>query len=514
MRTTEADGNISLGVRLHLQSDIFVECDVLCKYKGTIMSQKKRVILINPLSVKIKMLGSSLRLPYGPLYLSESLYRHDYDPCIVYTTNDEAIKEVKQLVTDDTLCIGISTMSGTQLSNAIYIARILKEMYPHLPLVWGGVHVTALPEQTLKSELVDLLVWGEGENVFPVVLKAIENNDLSSLAGLPGVGIKLNGQVVIGPNSGYTSLQDRVFELPYHFLDMSRHCRKLITGQEREFKIWTSRGCPFRCRFCSNSSKLWPNTRMRYHSVEHIVHDVSVLHRTYGADCITFADEGFLQNEKRFIGILEAIRNEGMFLKYRFSARIDLLLRLKPETWDMMKEYGVIAIGCAPESGSQRILDYMGKGITLEQIYKLDDILTKYKFFKTFNILICTPSETIEDLKATLLLLCNLADTSKYCPYPIGELNKYIPLPGTELFDDAIMKGFKPPKKLEEWGYFDYTDVRKTKHIVRPWMSDEDYEFIEKAATLMERLNHEFTGEDANISKINQLILAIKKLIG
>jgi len=477
------------------------------------MLPKKRVILINPLSMKTKMLGSTLGIPYGPLYLSESLYRRGYDPHIVYTTNDETIERVKQLLTNDTLCIGMSTMSGTQLFNAISIAKLLRKNYPHLPLIWGGVHVTALPEQTLKSELVDVIVWGEGEDVFPKVLGAIENNDLGSLAGQPGIGVKIDGQCVVGPNSGFTVLQDRVFEIPYHLLDMKRHSRKLIIGPEKEFQIWTSRGCPYRCRFCSNSSKLWPNTKMRNHSIEHIVRDVSVLHRNYGADCITFADEGFLQQENRFIEILEAIRKEGIYIKYRFAARINLLLKLKPETWEMMKEYGVIAIGTAPESGSQRILDYMRKGITLEQIYELDAILTKYKFFKSFNVLVCTPSETREDLKATLRLICNLADTSKYCPYPIGTLHKYIPLPGTELFDDAVTKGFKPPEKLEDWGYFDFEDIRETKNVVRPWLSEKDFDFMEKATVLIETLNHEFIGNGSNVSTIKQHLLSIKKLI-
>lgn len=477
------------------------------------MPQNKQVILINPLPEKTETFGSKLDLPLGPLYLSESLYSRGYEPHIVYTTSDEAIEKIKQLVVNDTLCIGISTMSGTQLLNAISIAGILKEMYAHLPLVWGGVHVTALPYQTLKSELVDIIVWGEGEDVFPKVLKAIENNELSSLIGQPGVGVKNNGQYVVGPMSGHTVLQDRVFELPYHLLDMSHHSRKLLIGVERAFPIWTSRGCPYRCRFCSNSSQLWPNTKMRYHSIEHVVRDVSVLHHKYGADCITFADEGFLLNEKRFIQILEAIRNEGIFIKYRFTARVDILLRLKPETWEMLKEYGVIAVATAPESGSQRILDYMGKGITLEQIYRVDTLLSKYKFFKTFNFLVYTPSETIEDLKSTLLLLCNLAETSKYCPLPIGTLHKYIPLPGTELFDDAIIKGFKPPEKLEDWGYFDFEDVRETRNIVRPWLLDANFGFVEKVTVLIEALNNEFIGEGANISKINRLLQDIRKLI-
>jgi radical SAM superfamily enzyme YgiQ (UPF0313 family) len=190
--------------------------------------------------------------------------------------------------------------------------------------------------------------------------------------------------------------------------------------------------------------------------------DSNILHHKYGADCITLSDEGFLQDEQRFIQILEAIRSEGVFVNYRFTARVDLLLRLKADTWEIMKEYGVIAVGTALESGSQRILDYMRKGITLEQIYEVDAILTKHRFFKTFNFLVYTPSETIDDLKATLRLICNLVGTSKYCVCPIGTLHKFIPLPGTELFEDAVAKGFKPPETLEDWGILDFEGRNRT----------------------------------------------------
>lgn len=476
------------------------------------MSCKPEVILINPLPMPSRMLGATLGMPYGPLYLSEAIARQGYTPQIVYTTNDEAVATVGRLVTPRTLCLGISTMSGTQLSNALAIAAALRPRHPHLPLVWGGVHVTALPEQTLQSELVDLLVWGEGEEVLPAVLQALEDGDPGILAGRLGVGVKIDRHGIVGQNSGHTALEGRVFNLPYHLLDMRRHCRKLLIGPEREFQVWTSRGCPFRCHFCSNSSRLWPNTAMRLHSIEHVVRDVAVLHREYGADCITFGDEGFLLNEGRFVEMLEAIRREGIFVKYRFAARIDLLLRLKPETWELMKEYGVIAIGAAPESGSQRILDYMNKGITLEQIYQVDALLTKHRFFKSVNILIGTPSETVDDLKATLRLLCDLAETSRYCPYPLGTLHKYIPLPGTKLFDDAIEKGFRPPERLEDWGGFDFEDVRNTRATVRPWLLDRDYDFVERATEQVEALNAAFTGANADQAKITQLIANIRAM--
>ena len=263
------------------------------------MAQKKRVIFINPLPMDSIMHGSTLGIPYGPLYLSETLCKRGYEPFIVYTTNDQVVKKVKQLVTADTLCVGISTMSGTQLFNAVSIAKSLKKLYPDLLLIWEGVHITALPEQTLKSDLVDIVIWGKSENTPPVVLEAIEQKNVHSLTGMVGIGVKECQQCITGGNSGYTQLKDRVFELPHHLPDMPRHSRKLIISPVRECPIRTSRGCPYRCGFCSNSSKIWPNTIVRNHSIEHIVRDVSTLHHSYGADCITFADEGFLQTEKK-----------------------------------------------------------------------------------------------------------------------------------------------------------------------------------------------------------------------
>lgn len=105
---------------------------------NNICVSRKQVIIINPIPMKEKMLGTTLNLSYGPLYLSESLIRHGYTPHIIYTDNNETIKKVGALVSGQTLCFGISTMSGTQLSNAIDIATILKAKYPRIPLIWGG----------------------------------------------------------------------------------------------------------------------------------------------------------------------------------------------------------------------------------------------------------------------------------------------------------------------------------------------------------------------------------------
>ncbi|MBD3165274.1 radical SAM protein, partial [bacterium] len=308
--------------------------------------QRDHVILVKPSPMdNFNASKGGTFVPLGPLYLAESLQRHGYRVTILDEGNDETLRRVDELVGDDTLCIGISTMSGTQLQNAILLTRELRDRYSDIPVIWGGVHVTALPRETLESGIVDLLVWGEGEESFPRLLELLQQDNRKAFHQVNGIGfVDDDGEIVITPSSGYTSLK-RSFQLPYELVDMKRYSRNLIVGAEKEMPIWTSRGCPFNCRFCSNNSTSWLNTRVRYHTTEHIVEDVKRLVDRYGADMITFADEGFLFSVDRFLNLLEAIREAGVKVKYRFSTRVDLITRIKPEQWDRLLEYGLVAVG-------------------------------------------------------------------------------------------------------------------------------------------------------------------------
>lgn len=475
------------------------------------MTGKRHAIIIRPTAAKHPHKAGKI-LPFGLLYLAESLERKGYAVSLIDTTNEEALKSVDKAISNDTIAIGISTMSGFQLGNAIAISRRLKLKYPGMPLVWGGIHPTLLQRQTLENEFVDYIVWGEGEEVFHRLLGTIKNKDFKALKDISGIGFKQNGKIYLTRNSGYTSL-DRKFGLPYHLLDMDQYARSLKIGYKREYLIWASRGCPWRCKFCSNSNSIWPNTKVRYHTIDHVVSDVKVLVNKYGADIITIGGENFLLSEKRLIEILEAIRKEGIFINYRFTTRIDLILKVKDETWELMKEYGLVSVGIGAESGSQRMLDYMGKGISVEQIYKVNELLTRHKFYKVYNFLYCTPRETVEDVKMTLKCISDIARTSLYCPHPFNVMCEYIPLPGTEMHEDSIRHGFASPERIEDWTLFDFEDLANGKKIVRPWMSEEYCKFYLNAKKVITKLNFQFTGPDADKSAIESTLNEVGVLI-
>jgi len=257
---------------------------------------------------------------------------------------------------------------------------------------------------------------------------------------------------------------------------------------------------------------LWPNTKVRYHPVDHIINDIKVLVNSYKADCITFVDELFIIDESRLIEICHALKKNGFDnLKFRASGRVDILSRLSESTWKLLNNSGFVGFAIGLESGSQRMLDSIGKDITLEQIYKVDKILTDYHFYKTYNFMSCFPGESINDVKDTLRLIANIARTSKYCPYPFGLMNKFLPLPNTELFSIAKNNGFIPPKGIKGWTLLDYQNCREK--VVRPWVTKRHLHFVNKSNDLIRELNNIFTGENADHLEIECTIRKIETLI-
>jgi radical SAM superfamily enzyme YgiQ (UPF0313 family) len=456
------------------------------------------------------MKGKALTLPFGALYLAERLIGDGFHVTIIDSDIKDATHAIDKSISSDTICVGISSMSGTQLGNAITIAKHIKSQYSDIPVVWGGVHATSLQEQTLEHDVVDYIVWGEGEESFAALVNIINNGDYEMLHGVPGIGFKRNGDICINKNAGYTDLQ-RTFLLPYHLLDMEKYARKLLSGSNREYHVMTSRGCPFACKFCNNSSATWKNTKIRFHTLDHIVNDIKILVNEYNADAVTFVDENLLINDSRLIGIIEALQKEGINIKYRISARVDSILRLKRETWKLLKDYGLVFVGIGVESGSQKILDDMGKRITLEQIYQAAEIMTINRFNVHYNFIVCSPGENIEDTKMTLKMIVDLVRSALYCPYPVGQFMKFLPLPGTEMYLSAVKYGLVPPKTLDDWVSLDFSNSNQAIDKIRPWMSGKYKEYVIKADQLVNRLI-EATGT-INNRATNQILNEIQSFI-
>ena len=458
----------------------------------------------------------ALDLPIGGLYLCHSLLENNFDVNLINEFGLDQIKTLIQKFTNkNTIAFGLSVVSGRVIDEAIELSQQLKALHPDKAIIWGGPHPSALPEQTLESDLVDYVVVGEGETSLPILLSSLSNG--GDFTDIPGLGYKINGQIKVNPPSEFHKLEG-ISNLPYHLLDMDQYFRKLNIGGDRWLGGMYSRGCPFHCTFCINSNERWPNSILRFHSIDHMIKDIRTLVDRYGADGITLLDDHFFINEKRVVDICKRLEKEKIHIFFRAAGRVDSLCKLHEDTYRLLTDCGFLSIGAGVESGSPRILNEMlEKKITLDQIYIVDELLSKHKINKHWNFITALPGETKEDVKLTLKLIVRLAKTAYDSPFPLSSYKKYIPLPGTKLFFKSIKEyGLKTPERLEDWSKFSMKFELSDEDYdsnVRPWLDQDLLEYTNMGIKLVKELDSMYTGKDADINKINSKIAELQDFI-
>ena len=191
---------------------------------------------------------------------------------------------------------------------------------------------------------------------------------------------------------------------------------------------------------------------------------------------------------------------------------MDLLLRLKDETLKLMRDTGFVSVCYGIESGSQRVLDYMSKDITLKQVHENHERMTKFGFFKSFNFMNGLPTETIDEMKMTLRLCAQLQRSSKTSPYPCPSVSTFIPYPDTGLYYEAKKRGFKEPQNLQGWTDLDNEDIMGTRKTIRPWLSEEEAKFAVSADKKVAEISQFFIGKDADHKKIDRALDSLERI--
>jgi len=440
--------------------------------------------------------------PIGGLFLAHSLIKNNFSLEIVNDASyNKIISFAKNNIAGSTIAIGISVVSVMAIKDALNLTKDLKNQYPNIPIIWGGQHIMAQPEEVLKYQHVDYVVIGEGEETLPLLLKALRKN--LDITNINGIGFKSNGKCIFTSRQKYTSLKG-VFELPYDLLDIDSYYRKMNLGGEKWLSAMYSRGCPFKCSFCINSTIGGINSKIRYHEIEHIIHDIKMLVNKYNADSITILDDHFFLIEDRVIDFCKQILKNNISINFRATGRVDSLCSLDDSTYKLLYETGFLCIGAGVESGSTKILKLLNKNISLEQIYKVDNKLEEYNIFKHWNFMTALPGEKVQDIYDTVKLIINLAKTSLDSPYPFNSYKKYIPLPKTSLYEWAIKEyNFKPPESIEEWSVYSrkFLNEKKCDLTLRPWMNKELADITDQMQKIVFELNQLFIGKEADNDK-------------
>lgn len=320
--------------------------------------------------------------------------------------------------------IGMQTYC-TNLSKCYKIAKIAKNFDKNIKIILGGAHATLSPEDSIQNENIDFIIYGEGEIVFTNLLNALIKK--KSFENINGLVWKDKGKVI---KNGPQELIQNLNKLPFparHLFSIERYHASANLRGKRTLNIITSRGCPFRCAYCSGH-RTFGETH-RYNSAEKVIEEINLLISKYKVDSIQFYDEIFTANRKRVMELCGALIEDNKKRKKKIEwscfTRVNLV---DEELLEKMKEAGCYLIYYGFESGVQRLLDLIKKDITLEQQKRAVELTHKAGIEVWGSFMLALPTETIEDSWKTINWAIKLNIDSIL--FPITR-----PFPGTELYD-------------------------------------------------------------------------------
>lgn len=404
------------------------------------------VFLIRPMTPKTSQGGLvSVQYPVNLGYLASYLKKNCIE-CIVRDFEVERFSEhefLESIRKKSPQLIGFSCMTP-HIKNGARLAKMIKDNFPDILTVVGGVHGSAIPEQTLSEfPQFDVVVCGEGEQTLVDLYRGCLNNRLNQVAGIAyrienGTDIRINA-----PRPMLKNLDD--FPFPDRdMIDIEKYNRSHVSrGFSRKTRniaeIMCSRGCPYDCIFCA--SKVVHSRTVRFRSPENIIAEMEYLMDRYNIEHFSFLDDTFTLRKSVLKPVCEYMGIKGVsFDSYSRVNDID------EEKMDIMVSNGCKKISFGVESGSPKILKLLKKGITVEQAARAFCIARKaglHTIEATFMIG-CHPDETLQDIEMTKNLIHKLRPD-------IMALNITIPYPGTEF--NRILKE-RGILKSEDWDEF------------------------------------------------------------
>ncbi len=269
----------------------------------------------------------------------------------------------------------------------------------------------------------DHVLLGEAEMTLLELINALENKT-ADLFGIEGLAFKHNNAVVKTPRRNVMKDLDALPFPAWDIIDMDPY-RKMWMKHAGYFSMnmGTTRGCPFKCNWCAKP--IYGN-RYNSRSPQNVVEELKMLKAKFHFDHIWFCDDIFGLKPGWIHEFANLVEAAGLKFKFKMQGRVDLMLQ-ENNIVDLARA-GCDNVWMGAESGSQKILDAMDKGTTIEQIYNATALLKRHDIHPSFFIQFGYPGETREDIEKTIKMINELL------PHEIGISVSY-PLPGTVFFE-------------------------------------------------------------------------------
>jgi radical SAM superfamily enzyme YgiQ (UPF0313 family) len=365
-----------------------------------------RILLINS---PIRINAEPNCLPTG-LAIIASVLRgngHDvdiYDVNALRHSRDEVAAVLKTKKWDLAGVSGLITTFGFQE----WVIRELKANRPEAPVISGGGFATSVPDIVLNHTMADIAVVGEGEETLPELCTVLSLK--GDPEGVRGIAFRRNGKIVnTPPRPNVENLDDLPFPA-WDLLPMEIYIKNPVWGNaannssgfkegvdtSRSLNIITSRGCPYSCTYCYH---LFGRSSYRYRSAPSILEEMDILIERYGVTFIGFNDDNTMASESRLLELCELIREKRWNLTWGCHGRVT---NAKPHILRAMADAGCVWIGYGIESGSQDILNAMGKRATVEQAREAILNTRSAGIFPNTTFIFGYPGESLDTINETV----------------------------------------------------------------------------------------------------------------
>lgn len=376
----------------------------------------------------MKRVGSSSP-PINILFLGTILKRagHEVRLTLEKCTIQEVAKEISSF---DPHIVGVTFMT----IGSVYLpdfAAMVTRTAPNAILITGGYHSSLFPEQALAVGGVTAIFIGEGErNILDFVTLCESGTPTpEGLAEIPGICFHdASGQAICtGPAQFVSDLDELPFPdfelIPSYFKEFHGSINRHYLGNPQALFL-TSRGCPFSCRFCGRKIL---GQRVRSNSSEYVLELIAHCKATYSIRSIIYADEFFTLNKKKTLAFCEELqRRELSKILWSCSGRVD---NIDYEVACALRQAGCRQIAYGSESGSQAILDILGKKVTVEQNARAVLEATRAGLQTYGSFMLGSPGETVDTLEETRRFILDN-------PFSFIGLLFFTPYPGSYFFEE------------------------------------------------------------------------------
>lgn len=336
----------------------------------------------------------------GLMYIGAMLKGAGHEPKIHDCCCDHSdLHILRQIMTDwKPDFIGISIII-TELEHTKKIMALIRENLPNVPVTFGGPWPSANPQEAIKTFGADFVILGEGEQVFPELIDAINNGRPTE--SIPGTASMFDGHVNVNPGQQLT--EDELNALPFPnwgLLDHGLYTKmpsEASVGCRPYMRILTSRGCPFQCIYCHQTM----GKVFRKRSTESVLFEMEVLCLQHGFKEFEIIDDCFNLDKERMKAILTGIRDRLGDVKLHFphGLRADML---EPEDMALFKEAGTTSAMFAIETSSPRLQKMIKKNLNINKAVLTINAADKAGIFSTGYFMIGFPTETYEEASDTI----------------------------------------------------------------------------------------------------------------